>query len=147
MTILLVDTNQQALDREARRLSKRQSGIVVMFYSNAEDAESFARTHDVDVVYTREKLLGTTGMELIKKILRFRPTAECHVLQNNEEIPFARFSGDDPAYLESDEENTVFPPEGGSFRDRVVAKQNRDKVLWAALYDGFMEKGGRGDYE
>ena len=109
MTILLVDTNQQALDREARRLSKRQSGIVVMFYSNAEDAESFARTHDVDIVYTREKLLGTTGMELIKKILRFRPTAECHVLQNNEEIPFARFSEDDPAYLESDEENTVFP--------------------------------------
>ena len=93
----------------ARRLSKRQSGIVVMFYSNAEDAESFARTHDVDVVYTREKLLGTTGMELIKKILRFRPTAECHVLQNNEEIPFARFSEDDPAYLESGEENTVFP--------------------------------------
>ena len=109
MTILLVDTNQQALDREARRLSKRQSGIVVMFCSNAEDAESFARAHDVDVVYTREKLLGTTGMELIKKILRFRPTAECHVLQNNEEIPFARFSEDDPAYLESGEENTVFP--------------------------------------
>ena len=44
MTILLVDSDKRALDREAQRLSRRQSGIVVVLHSSAADAEKFACT-------------------------------------------------------------------------------------------------------
>ena len=54
MTILLVDSDKRALDREAQRLSRRQSGIVVVLHSSAADAEKFAMHHDVDIVYVRE---------------------------------------------------------------------------------------------
>lgn len=47
MTILLVDSDKRALDREAQRLSRRQSGIVVVLHSSAADAEKFAMHHDV----------------------------------------------------------------------------------------------------
>ena len=50
MTILLVDSDKRALDREAQRLSRRQSGIVVVLHSSAADAEKFAMHHDVDIV-------------------------------------------------------------------------------------------------
>lgn len=89
MTILLVDSDKRALDREAQRLSRRQSGIVVVLHSSATDAEKFAMHHDVDIVYVREKLDEMSGQELVRRILRFRPTAECHVLGPEEDIPFA----------------------------------------------------------
>ena len=89
MTILLVDSDKRALDREAQRLSRRQSGIVVVLHSSAADAEKFAMHHDVDIVYVREKLDEMSGQELVRRILRFRPTAECHVLGPEEDIPFA----------------------------------------------------------
>lgn len=89
MTILLVDSDKRALDREAQRLSRRQSGIVVVLHSSAADAEKFAMQHDVDIVYVREKLDEMSGQELVRRILRFRPTAECHVLGPEEDIPFA----------------------------------------------------------
>lgn len=44
MTILLVDSDKRALDREAQRLSRRQSGIVVVLHSSAADAESLPCT-------------------------------------------------------------------------------------------------------
>ena len=89
MTILLVDSDKRALDREAQRLSRRQSGIVVVLHSSAADAEKFAMHHDVDIVYVREKLDEMSGQELVRRILRFWPTAECHVLGPEEDIPFA----------------------------------------------------------
>lgn len=70
MTILLVDSDKRALDREAQRLSRRQSGIVVVLHSSAADAEKFAMHHDVDIVYVREKLDEMSGQELVRRILR-----------------------------------------------------------------------------
>lgn len=126
MTILLVDSDKRALDREAQRLSRRQSGIVVVLHSSAADAEKFAMHHDVDIVYVREKLDEMSGQELVRRILRFRPTAECHVLGPEEGIPFAGASCRewDPFETEANEfdspqeENTMV----GALVNRMEAK-------------------------
>ena len=126
MTILLVDSDKRALDREAQRLSRRQSGIVVVLHSSAADAEKFAMHHDVDIVYVREKLDEMSGQELVRRILRFRPTAECHVLGPEEDIPFAGASCRewDPFETEANEfdspqeENTMV----GALVNRMEAK-------------------------
>ena len=126
MTILLVDSDKRALDREAQRLSRRQSGIVVVLHSSAADAEKFAMHHDVDIVYAREKLDEMSGQELVRRILRFRPTAECHVLGPEEDIPFAGASCRewDPFETEANEfdspqeENTMV----GALVNRMEAK-------------------------
>ena len=126
MTILLVDSDKRALDREAQRLSRRQSGIVVVLHSSAADAEKFAMHHDVDIVYVREKLAEMSGHELVRRILRFRPTAECHVLGPEEDIPFAGASCRewDPFETEANEfdspqeENTMV----GALVNRMEAK-------------------------
>lgn len=126
MTILLVDSDKRALDREAQRLSRRQSGIVVVLHSSAVDAEKFAMHHDVDIVYVREKLDEMSGQELVRRILRFRPTAECHVLGPEEDIPFAGASCRewDPFETEANEfdspqeENTMV----GALVNRMEAK-------------------------
>lgn len=126
MTILLVDSDKRALDREAQRLSRRQSGIVVVLHSSAADAEKFAMHHDVDLVYVREKLDEMSGQELVRRILRFRPTAECHVLGPEEDIPFAGASCRewDPFETEANEfdspqeENTMV----GALVNRMEAK-------------------------
>lgn len=126
MTILLVDSDKRALDREAQRLSRRQSGIVVVLHSSAADAEKFAMHHDVDIVYVREKLDEMSGQELVRRILRFRPTAECHILGPEEDIPFAGASCRewDPFETEANEfdspqeENTMV----GALVNRMEAK-------------------------
>lgn len=126
MTILLVDSDKRALDREAQRLSRRQSGILVVLHSSAADAEKFAMHHDVDIVYVREKLDEMSGQELVRRILRFRPTAECHVLGPEEDIPFAGASCRewDPFETEANEfdspqeENTMV----GALVNRMEAK-------------------------
>lgn len=126
MTILLVDSDKRALDREAQRLSRRQSGIVVVLHSSAADAEKFAMHHDVDIVYVREKLDEMSGQELVRRILRFRPTAECHVLGPEEDILFAGASCRewDPFETEANEfdspqeENTMV----GALVNRMEAK-------------------------
>lgn len=126
MTILLVDSDKRALDREAQRLSRRQSGIVVVLHSSAADAEKFVMHHDVDIVYVREKLDEMSGQELVRRILRFRPTAECHVLGPEEDIPFAGASCRewDPFETEANEfdspqeENTMV----GALVNRMEAK-------------------------
>lgn len=126
MTILLVDSDKRALDREAQSLSRRQSGIVVVLHSSAADAEKFAMHHDVDIVYVREKLDEMSGQELVRRILRFRPTAECHVLGPEEDIPFAGASCRewDPFETEANEfdspqeENTMV----GALVNRMEAK-------------------------
>ena len=126
MTILLVDSDKRALDREAQRLSRRQSGIVVVLHSSAADAEKFAMHPDVDSVYVREKLDEMSGQELVRRILRFRPTAECHVLGPEEDIPFAGASCRewDPFETEANEfdspqeENTMV----GALVNRMEAK-------------------------
>lgn len=126
MTILLVGSDKRALDREAQRLSRRQSGIVVVLHSSAADAEKFAMHHDVDIVYVREKLDEMSGQELVRRILRFRPTAECHVLGPEEDIPFAGASCRewDPFETEANEfdspqeENTMV----GALVNRMEAK-------------------------
>lgn len=109
MTILLVDSDKRALDREAQRLSTRQSGIVVVLHSSAADAEKFAMHHDVDIVYVREKLDEMSGQELVRRILRFRPTAECHVLGPEEDIPFAGASCGNGTHLKPKQTNLIPP--------------------------------------
>ena len=126
MTILLVDSDKRALDREAQRLSRRQSGIVVVLHSSAADAEKFAMHHDVDIVYVREKLDEMSGHELVRRILRFRPTAECHVLGPEEDIPFGGMSGREWKPLET-EANEFVPPQAentmvGALVNRMEAK-------------------------
>ena len=93
MTILLVDSDKGALERETERLTGRQLAISVSLHSNAKDAIRFAAYHDIDVVFTRAFLADMTGRELVERIRRFRPEAECYILQPGEEIPFGRFSG------------------------------------------------------
>lgn len=87
MTVLLVDSDKQALDREARRLAGRQSGMMVVLHSSADDAIKFAMRHDVDILFTRSVLTEMTGPELIEKIRRLQPKAECHILRRDEEVP------------------------------------------------------------
>ena len=126
MTILLVDSDKRALDREAQRLSRRQSGIVVVLHSSAADAEKFAMHHDVDIVYVREKLDEMSGHELVRRILRFRPTAECHVLGPEEDIPFGGMSGREWKPLETEANEFVSPQEEntmvGALVNRMEAK-------------------------
>lgn len=87
MTVLLVDSDKQALDREARRLVGRQSGTMVVLHSSADDAIKFAMRHDVDILFTRSVLTEMTGPELIEKIRRLQPKVECHILRRDEEVP------------------------------------------------------------
>lgn len=87
MTVLLVDSDKQALDREARRLAGQQSGMMVVLHSSADDAIKFAMRYDVDILFTRSVLTEMTGRELIEKIRRLQPKAECHILWGDEEVP------------------------------------------------------------
>ncbi len=87
MIILLVDSDQNALEREARRLANQQSEAMVFLHSSAEDAVRFVMYHDVDAVYTRSALKEMSGKELIDRISRFCPEAECHILLKDEEFP------------------------------------------------------------
>ena len=121
MTILLVDSDKRALDREAQRLSRRQSGIVVVLHSSAADAEKFVMHHDVDVVYVRERLEEMTGQELVRRILRLCPTAECHVLRPEEDIPFGGASIRDWTLFSNDTKEFVSPP-GGEYNGRYTGK-------------------------
>ncbi len=90
MTILLVDSDKEALERETKRLTDQQLAIMVSLYSSADDAIKFAMYHDVDVVFTREVLAEMTGQELVERIHSFHPRTECYILQKNEQVPFGR---------------------------------------------------------
>lgn len=87
MTVLLVDSDKKALDREAARLANQQSAAIVFLNSSADDTIKFAMHHSVDIVFTRSVLADMSGEELIKKICWFCPQAECHILLKDEEIP------------------------------------------------------------
>ena len=87
MTILLVDSDKNALDREACRLARQQPDAMVFMHSSAEDAVRFVMYHNVDVVYTRSVLKEMTGQELIDRIHRFCPNAEFHILLKDEVVP------------------------------------------------------------
>lgn len=89
MTILLVDSDKTALDREAKRMVNHQSAAMIFLHSSAKDAVRFAMYHDVDLVFTRSVLAEMSGQELIEQIRRFRPKAECHILLKGEEVPLA----------------------------------------------------------
>lgn len=87
MTILLVDSDKTALDREANRMVTHQSAAMIFLHSSAKDAVRFAMYHDVDIVFTRSALAEMSGQQLIEQIRRFRPEAECHILLKGEEVP------------------------------------------------------------
>ena len=87
MTILLVDSDKKALDREATRLANHQSLAMVILHSNANDAVRFAMYHDVDAVFTRTILTEMTGQELIDKIHHFKPKTKCQILLKDEKLP------------------------------------------------------------
>lgn len=88
MTILLVDSDKDALERETKRLAEQQFAVTASLHSNADDAVKFAMYHDVDIVFTRDVLAEMTGQDLIDKIHSFKPETECHILQKNEKVPF-----------------------------------------------------------
>ena len=97
MTILLVDSDKEALERETKRMTEQQLAITASLHSSADDAIKFARYHDVDAVFTRDVLADMTGQELVERIHRFKPGVKCHILQKNERVPFDRvlkISGD-----------------------------------------------------
>ena len=48
MTILLVDSDKDALERETKRLAEQQFAVTASLHSNADDAIKFAMYHDVD---------------------------------------------------------------------------------------------------
>ena len=87
MVILLVDSDQKSLDREAKRLADCQGAVTVSLYDNANDAIDFARYNDVDIVYSRQTLSDMSGEELIRQIKQIRPRAEGHVLGYGEPVP------------------------------------------------------------
>ena len=91
VTILLVDSDKSALDRETKRLTQQTLAITVSLHSSGDDALQFSISHDVDMVFTRDILADMTGRELAEKIRQVRPKVECHILSPNEEIPFNRF--------------------------------------------------------
>ena len=91
MTILLVDSDKKALDREMRRFTQRPSAVTVSLHSSADDAIRFSIYHDVDMVFTRAVLADMTGRELVEKIHQINPKVECHILPPGEEIPISRF--------------------------------------------------------
>lgn len=91
MTVLLVDSDKEALDRETKRLTERQYAVTVSLYSNADDAIRFAMYHDVDVVFTRAVLAEMSGQELIRQIRRFQPAAKCYILPEADAVPFSQF--------------------------------------------------------
>lgn len=68
MTILLVDSDKKALDREMRRFTQRPFAVTVSLHSSANDAIRFFMCHDVDMVFTRVVLADMTGRELVEKI-------------------------------------------------------------------------------
>lgn len=94
MTILLVDSDKNALDREMLRFTQRPFAVTVSLHSSANDAIRFSMCHDVDIVFTRAVLEDMTGKELVEKILQINPKAECHILSPDEEIPISRFLGE-----------------------------------------------------
>lgn len=95
MIILLVDSDKNALDREAGRLARQQPDAMVFMHSSAEDAVRFVMYHNVDVVYTRSVLKEMSGQELIARIHRFCPNAEFHILLKDEVVPIpCRYKGE-----------------------------------------------------
>ena len=90
MTILLVDSDKEALERETKRLTEQQLAITASLHSSADDAIKFAKYHDVDAVFTRTVLTEMTGQELVERIHSFKPGVECHILSLKEPVPFDR---------------------------------------------------------
>ena len=93
MTILLVDSDKKALDREIRRFTQRPFAVTVSLHGSADDAIRFSMCHDVDMVFTRAVLSDMTGKELIEKIHQINPKVECHILSPDEEISISQFLG------------------------------------------------------
>ena len=87
MVILLVDSDQKALDREAKRLAEHQGAVTAYLHSSASEAIDFVQSNDVDVVYTRQMLSDMSGEELIGRIKQFRPGVEGHILSRGEPVP------------------------------------------------------------
>lgn len=93
MTILLVDSDKKALDREMRRFTQKPFAVTVSLHSSADDAIRFFMCHDVDMVFTRTVLTDMTGGKLVEKIHQINPEVECHILSPDEEVPISRFLG------------------------------------------------------
>ena len=90
MTILLVDSDKAALERETRRLKEQQFAASVSLYSSADDAIRYALYHDVDIVFTRAVLDGMPGQALVDKIREQKPNTECYILGQDEDVPYER---------------------------------------------------------
>lgn len=101
MTILLVDSDKKALDREMRRFTQRPFAVTVSLHSSANDAIRFFMCHDVDMVFTRVVLADMTGRELVEKIHQINPKVECHILSPDEAIPVSWFPGLSENFLDS----------------------------------------------
>ncbi len=88
MDVMIVDSNPQALEQAAKRLTNHQAPLTLFLYSNAREALKFAIYHPMDIVYTRQTLPEMSGISMVFQLLRFHPNVRCHVLQDGEDIPF-----------------------------------------------------------
>ena len=100
MTVLLVDSDKNALDKIKKYLEERRFAVTVSLHGSGRDAVKFAKHHDVDAVFTRSMLDDMTGQELIDKIKHLAPQAEIRILEQNEEFLLERLLN-------------VFPSAGG----------------------------------
>ena len=69
MTILLVDSDKSALDRETKRLTQQTLAITVSLHSSGDDALQFSISHDVDMVFTRDILADMTGSRNVGRVV------------------------------------------------------------------------------
>lgn len=98
MDVMIVDSNSQALEQTAKRLTSHQAALTLFLYSNAREALKFAIYHPVDVVYTRQTLGEMSGINMVFELLRFHPDVRCHVLQDGEDIPLFPAQSRSPPY-------------------------------------------------
>lgn len=86
MTIMVVDSDQTALQKAADVLTKRRAAITVVLQQSAVKAAEFAMCNAVDILFARIELPDMSGEELLEKVKRLQPITECHLLKDGEEI-------------------------------------------------------------
>ena len=115
MNFLLTDDESLQLRELTSILRRVRPEAQVFAYTWPDDALEGAKAHPMDVAFLDIQTGGMSGLELVRRILRLCPTAECHVLRPEEDIPFGGasirdwtlFSNDTKEFVSPQEENTM----------------------------------------
>lgn len=86
MTILLIDSDEKALDKVREELISKKFTNTIFLYSSGSDAIKFVMHNDVDAVFTRSILKDMTGQELVEELHRFKDEIECYIFTRYNEI-------------------------------------------------------------